>query len=64
MGDMERSKERAKQQTKLEKEYKLDKMDKLDMEDFTKIRAGMGTMMLDSKIVTFAEEVRWCHHIT
>ena len=58
MGDMERSKERAKQQTKLEKEYKLDKMDKLDMEDFTKIRAGMGTMMLDSKIVTFAEEVR------
>lgn len=57
MGDMERSKERAKQQTKLEREYKLDKMDKLDMEDFTKIRAGMGTMMLDSKVVTFAEEV-------
>lgn len=54
---MERSKERAKQQTKLEREYKLDKMDKLDMEDFTKIRAGMGTMMLDSKVVTFAEEV-------
>ena len=55
---MERMKERAKQQqTKLEKEYKLDKMDKLDMEDFTKIRAGLGTMMLDSKVVTFAEEV-------
>lgn len=58
MGDMERMKERAKQQqTKLEREYKLDKMDKLDMEDFTKIRAGLGTMMLDSKVVTFAEEV-------
>ena len=52
-GDVERSREMAKyQQTKLDKEEKLDKMDKLDQDDtlkLSKIRAGLDTIMLETK---------------
>lgn len=55
-GDMERSREMAKyQQTKLDKEDKLDKMEKMDKMDqddtlkLSKIRAGLDTIMLESK---------------
>ena len=54
MGDAERAQEMAKRQSfKLDKQEKFDKMDKFDKLDdppvLTKIRSGLGTMIIDSK---------------
>ena len=56
MGDFERAKENSKYQliSKLDKLEKLDKLDKCDETDdayILKLRAGLGTMVLDSKLL-------------
>jgi hypothetical protein len=68
MGDLERAKESSKHQLsmkdKMDKFDKFEKFDKLDHEDtlaLSKLRAGVNTMMIDSKLL-LDDEVRRSFH--
>ena len=63
MGENERAREKAMfmaRSDKLSKEEKMDKIDQEDSDKLTKIRAGVGTMALDSKEAQFKIDAEVC----